>query len=814
MAGTIIRLSTAWRLTIGLVCLSVSVYLGASWLGLLPDRLGAIVDGRRSLCEAIAIHCALAAERGDLDSAKVTLKAIVRRDPQLRSAALRGPDGKFLLEIGSHRAYWAERSGTASTPTHMTVPIRADRVSWGTLELCFADLAARGPLGVFRLDELRLIAFLIVAGAVIYYLYLRKVLTYLNPADVIPQRVRNTLDTLADGLLVLDRDERIILANETFAKITGESAENLQGRHVNDLPWSHAESAAQDAEFPWTRAIRLRSRQSGDVVRLEGSETGLRTFKVNSSPILSEDGSCRGALASFDDVTLLEERTAKLGDTLQGLKRSRDQVRLQNEQLATLATLDPLTGCLNRRALFEEFEKMANGCQEAGKPISCLIIDLDEFKAINDTHGHLVGDMVLQQISSVLVEVAGKRALVGRYGGEEFCVVFPRLDMDAAAERAEQMRAAVQAAKFSDVTATASFGVASTVEATRDRQGLIDQADQAMYAAKRSGRNRVVRFDEVPDATGNETEGRTSESPEGSPESAVSFRAAAVLLSVLNYRHSETAEHCRRVADLCVAAAAGLMSQGERYILEIAALLHDIGKLGIPDSILLNPGRLTDEELKTVRTHSRFGVEILATAFDCSDLTDIVRHQNAWFNPAEPVAGVPLGEAIPLGARLLFIAEAYDAMVVDQVHRQAIGRDEAFAELRRFAGTQFDPGLIELFIASVQSRPADPCIDDSCASRHVALRIGMQIDRLACALESEDRTSLFGMAGQLKGVATQYKLQPLAEAAAELEGHVAIDPDWDDIVQLGSNLLEICRTTQSELLREEKSVGVMDRQGW
>ena len=287
--------------------------------------------------------------------------------------------------------------------------------------------------------------------------------------------------------LVLDNDQRVLLANEAFAQMLGQTPQKLQGRSAAELPWKYEASEDPGGNYPWTQTLGDGMRRSGTVLKLEGNESGTRTLRVNCAPVAGDDGSCRGVLATFDDITLFEERNATLADTLDRLKESKDVVRRQNEQLTTLATLDPLTLCLNRRAFFEEFDEQLRACQITGRPLSCLLADIDHFKSVNDNHGHAAGDAVLKMVAEVLRETVGDGGTVGRYGGEEFCAILPGLDIDAATAEAQKIREAIEGCEHDGLSVTASLGVSTSGDAAWDQQALMEQADQAMYAAKRTG---------------------------------------------------------------------------------------------------------------------------------------------------------------------------------------------------------------------------------------------------------------------------------------------------------------------------------------
>ncbi len=164
---------------------------------------------------------------------------------------------------------------------------------------------------------------------------------------------------------------------------------------------------------------------------------GVRNFIVNATPIVGDNGKPCGVMASFDDITAIHKNKQELVEMLDELKQSRDQVRVQNEELQILATRDPLTNCWNRRSFFDVFEKEWDAARRYQHPVSCIMVDIDHFKSINDNHGHAVGDEVLRRVGAELLQSVRTTDLVCRYGGEEFCVLLPHLDVEEASQAAE-----------------------------------------------------------------------------------------------------------------------------------------------------------------------------------------------------------------------------------------------------------------------------------------------------------------------------------------------------------------------------------------
>lgn len=800
------RNSATFRIALGVASLSVSVVMLAATLGLISDPKPAVLQGRIALCEAVAIKCSLLARHDDIESMRHGISTVVRRNDQLISAGIRQEDGTLLVEAGQHSRIWKRSDSTTSTLSRMTVPIRAAGKSWGTVEFQFDDhsgnpLAKIGHQLIDIVGRLGLIcAFVGAMGFLMYYFYLRKVLQQLDPSQAVPERVREALDTLVEGLLVIDHRERIVLANAAFSRMVGQEPELLLGQKVSRLAWT---VAGDNDEYllPWVKAQSFGQESTGTLLLPGEGDAETRTFLVNCAPIPGDNGKSRGVLASFDDITPIEKKKAEMARMLGLLQESSEEIRRQNRELERMATTDPLTSCLNRRAYFERMESAWSDAINEQHPLSCLMVDIDHFKSINDNHGHAMGDQVLSTVAATLREQAREQDLVCRYGGEEFCVLLPHTDLKVAGEVAENFRRALELLEFPELKITASLGASGMELTPASPEELLEFADKALYMAKRNGRNQVVSADqvdrdlEVDESKISREPGDQTAAPE-SGKSGIPFQAVTALISALAYRDQDTAEHSRRVADLCVEVARGLVSKTECYTLEIAALLHDIGKIGVPDSILLKPGPLTREEWDVMHSHDRIGVEIISASFNNCDLSTIIRSHHAFFGGTPNDPGLPSGLGIPFGARLLTICDSYDAMVSNRVYRRARSRDEAFAELRRCAGTQFDPQLVERFIEIVGSEPELIEPQSSTVSRELALNIGLQIEGLSTALDKQDIGGLRILAGRLKAVASNHGITDIAEHAARLEGDVESDTDLLNVLGAAHELLDLCRSTQ------------------
>ncbi|MGD8267795.1 MAG: diguanylate cyclase, partial [Desulfobacterales bacterium] len=692
-----LRMTPAVRISLGLALFTMTLVLGAEMLGVLPDPHQAALELRKKTCESLAVYASLAVQKNDLDAIKTTMRILKQRNEDIVSAALRTSKGRVLVEVGPHALNWHNTEDDASTPTNVMVPIFRGKARWGTFEVSFRPAQTNMLLYLWEKPVVKLLVVLIPLAFIGFYLLMKKTLHHLDPSAVVPERVKVALDSLVEGVVLMDHRERIVMANKAFEKNAGEAQEALMGKKTSDLNWTAPGSEVKAKDFPWRQAMRDGTSQAATPLTLRGQTTNVRTFMVNGAPIVDSDGKMRGALATFDDVTQLEVQNTKLQKMLNALKKSRDEVRRQNRALQVLATQDPLTGCLNRRAFFERFEMELNRARRYKNDFSCLMVDIDHFKSINDNHGHPVGDKVLQKVSSLLKECLRESDIVCRYGGEEFCLMLPETDAAGALVTAERIRQTIAGGKLLGIAVTVSLGTASLTAKTDTPAELLDRADKALYRAKTDGRNRTMAFDALIDrAPTKDTAGQ-----EGAEDASlrIPHHVVNALMMALAHRDVPTAEHSRKVGELCAAVAQGLMTAGECFVLEIAGQLHDIGKLGVPDSILLKPGPLTDEEWLIMRDHERRSVDVIASTFLSPELVEIVKYHSHWYDGSkyeDPSA--PRGKKLPLGARILNIADAFHAMVSHRPYRAACSYEEAYAELRRCAGTQFDPDLVEHFI--------------------------------------------------------------------------------------------------------------------
>jgi diguanylate cyclase (GGDEF)-like protein len=373
------------------------------------------------------------------------------------------------------------------------------------------------------------------------------------------------------------------------------------------------------------------------------------------------------------------------------LRAVRDAVTGLVRSLAEAARTDTLTGLKNRLALEHEIHVEVERTLRSQEELSIVIGDLDHFKAVNDELGHRAGDEALVRVGQILHLRRRAGDSIARTGGEEFTILLPGASEHEAYLVAERMRVTVEREFSGDpVPLTFSFGVATYPEHGRSADAVIEAADQALYAAKALGRNRSVIFNR-------EISAIFAPEPGGRGVDETHLATLLSLAEALDLRDTGTAAHSRTVGRYCGLIAKELELSAERVKrIEVAGVLHDIGKIGLPDAILQKPGRLGRNELAEIRTHPEIGAQVLSGR-GLEDLRGwVLKHHERPDGKGYP-AGLEDDE-IPLEAKILAVADAYEAMTADRVYREGIGAKAARAELLRCTGSQFDPRVVAAFM--------------------------------------------------------------------------------------------------------------------
>jgi two-component system cell cycle response regulator len=369
--------------------------------------------------------------------------------------------------------------------------------------------------------------------------------------------------------------------------------------------------------------------------------------------------------------------------------------------LEEAARTDALTQLKNRLALDQEVDEQLEVARRGGGQLTVVVGDLDHFKAVNDQLGHRAGDRALVRVARILASHRRAGDTVARTGGEEFTLLLPNSSEHDAYLAAERMRVAVAREFAADpVPLTFSFGVANFPDHGGSADAVTESADQALYAAKALGRNRSVIFNREISAIF---------APEGGGRGldASHLPTLLTLTEALDIRDAGTAYHSRTVGRYCALIAEQLgMPEDQVERVEMAGRLHDIGKIGVPNAVLQKPGPLGSREMAQVRTHPEIGAEVLAGQ-GLEDLRSwVIAHHERPDGKGYPAK---LTDAqIPLEAKIIAVADAYEAMTADRVYRAGIGTKAARVELLRCAGAQFDPRVIAAFLAVLEAIEREP----------------------------------------------------------------------------------------------------------
>jgi diguanylate cyclase (GGDEF)-like protein/PAS domain S-box-containing protein len=623
-----------------------------------------------------------------------SIESTVRLNDQVMSIGIYRNE-RYIFSTENHETNWLSDHFTFND--RKSLDLSASGKKWGQLQIQFASTKHGTHFTNMVPFPYPLIAFIFSSCTIISWWILGRSFRYLSPTKVVPKRVRSAFDSLAEGLVLVSETGEIAHTNVAFEEIIGKNLENTLGKTLDEFGWSY--DSENQGELPWSRCLKNPEAIAGEILQLE-SKNEVRKFFVNVSPIHNDNGKCRGAMVSFDDVTELEKQRSELAQSNISLRQSRDEIERQNEQLTFLACYDTLTQCMNRRAFWQEYENMWK--ESSLDDLNLLMVDIDHFKSINDTYGHSFGDEVLRHVGETLRNVIGEKGLVCRYGGEEFVIAIPNMKVDPAHAVAVEVLEAIRDLNIDDKKITTSVGLSNREFKPMDCQHLLDQADESLYAAKHGGRNRVIRFDEC-DSSVLLQEQEAIKKKEAS-RTDIPYSTVSRLMSTLGTRCPDTARHSMRVADLAVELGKSLLHSGDVRRLEIAALLHDINKLGMPESILQKPGKLTKQEIDILRKRDHIGADIIATAFKCDDISEIVKlHRQTMHARA---AGEPrneaLNSAIQISADIITVCDAFDSMIHHQVWRSAMSIQNALQEILDNTPDQFEPNVVSELIGSIQ----------------------------------------------------------------------------------------------------------------
>ena len=496
-------------------------------------------------------------------------------------------------------------------------------------------------------------------------------------------------------LMIQDFTSGDFTAQFTYPKAEGESDGDISFNIDNPIvTWLHKETEPLNLE-PIDNMPKFKGLWEVEKRQITASNLGLLCPIKNRDRlvgILALGKKQSGSIYSHEDLELAMNIANQAGAII-------NNAQLYSQAMV-MANTDGLTELYNHRQFHDRIDQEIARGSRFGTTFSLIMLDVDLFKAYNDIHGHLAGDEILRRIALSIRTSVRSLDTAFRYGGEEFAIILPEAQLSDAYKVAERIRKAIASKTSSRATPiTASLGIANWPVDGVTKAEIISHADAALYRAKHMGRNRTCLSSEVV---------KTETLPAG-VEHEAQPRALSIiyaLAATVDAKDHYTYGHSKKVSDYAVALAEALgLSKDVIDTIRAAGLLHDVGKIAVPDSTLNKKGALNDEEWELIRAHPKLGIEILRHIIDLVNCIPVILHHHERYDGS----GYPTslkGDNIPLESRILAIADAFDAITSPRPYRKQLSIQEALNELKRCAGTQFDPKLVDVFCELIESTPS------------------------------------------------------------------------------------------------------------
>ena len=453
-----------------------------------------------------------------------------------------------------------------------------------------------------------------------------------------------TLKSIGDGVISTDQDGRIVLLNTVSEELTGWTQEEAAGKPFEDVFRIVNEYTREKCANPVAKALHLK-----EIVLLENhtvliTKTGNNIpVEDSASPIIDKIGNIIGSVLVFRDVTEKKEKQKKI---------------------EYLSYHDQLTGLYNRHFFEEELNRID---VEKSLPLTIAMADVNGLKLTNDAFGHEAGDLLLQSIAKVLKSECRADDIVSRIGGDEFVLLLPRTNYNQAELIVKRIYKAISNRKDNNIVMSVSIGWETKIQSQENVKEVLSKAEDHMYSTKilesQSMRNQTIK----------------------------------VITQTLHNTNPREKLHSEKVSELSrkIGEAMNLDNEALKE-LEIAGLMHDIGKIAIDSSILNKPGKLTESEFMEIKKHPEIGYHILKSADAYTKLSEyVLAHHERWDGHGYP-CGLS-GQEIPLVSRIIAVADAYEAMTSHRLYKNAFSHEQAMEELKRCSGIQFDPKIVVAF---------------------------------------------------------------------------------------------------------------------
>lgn len=474
------------------------------------------------------------------------------------------------------------------------------------------------------------------------------------------EQIEKTLLSVGDGVISTDRDGRIVLMNKAAENLTEYRLKNVMGMKIDEFFDIRDDKTKEKLSSFFEKVLQNGEQINDRDHKILVSKNGYELFiEYSADPITDKSGNVTGMILVFRDSTEKIERL---------------------KQVEYLSLHDHMTGLYNRRYMHDSIKRLDT---RRNLPFSMIYMDLNGLKLINDSLGHEMGDRLIVSVANVLRDMLRSDDIVGRLGGDEFLILLPRTDNEGAEKISERILKAISETNAGSLVPSVAVGSAVKTEEDQNIYDVLKRAESSMYRNKlKSGkmmRNTIVEN----------------------------------LIRLTESKHAAVQDHSKRVMGFCERIANAMdLSDRETADLKTTALLHNIGEIVIPASLLNKPDKLTEEEYEQIKMHSEKGYQILKSIDEYAALAEsVLQHHERWDGKGYP-EGLKEGDIL-LHSRIINVADAYEAMTSDRPYKRAISREEAIEELKKCRGKQFDPDIVDIFIDKVllkKESPADTAI--------------------------------------------------------------------------------------------------------
>ncbi len=459
------------------------------------------------------------------------------------------------------------------------------------------------------------------------------------------EHFRTTLLSVGDGVIAVDKNQKVTLMNRVAEKLTGWKVKEAFGKDfeevfdcINEKTKKKCSNVVKEV-FEKGKVVEA----SSDNILISKGKTK-RPVEENAAPIKNRTGEITGAVIVFKDITDKKDK---------------------QDKILFLSYHDQLTGLYNRRFFEEHMNFLDN---DDYIPFTVVMLDVNGLKLVNDAFGHIVGDKLLKKVATVLEDNTQNEDLVARVGGDEFIIVFPKTDKHQVKNKMKNIMDTLADEKIEGMHLSVSYGWETKSDTNAEFMDIYKRAEDHMYRRKLS------------------------------ESQSMRHSAVNVILKTLYEKSQREQLHSQRVSGFCVELAKA-MNLGKEDIKEmrLAGLMHDIGKIIVPDDVLNKKEKLSDIDWITMKRHPETGYKILSSVNEFAHLAkEVLQHHEKWDGTGYP-EGLK-GEEIEFKARIIAVADAYDAMTTDRPYRKALSKDQAIKEIKDNAGKQFDPNISKVFI--------------------------------------------------------------------------------------------------------------------